>query len=59
MATIPAKTLLNEVRFVDLGAQYRAIATEVDQAMAAVLRDTDFILGRAVNQLEEEFAAFC
>lgn len=59
MAAIPAKTLLNEVRFVDLGAQYRAIATEVDQAMAAVLRDTDFILGRAVNQLEEEFAAFC
>jgi dTDP-4-amino-4,6-dideoxygalactose transaminase len=59
MVTIPAKRLRNEVRFVDLGAQYRALAAEIDPAMAAVLRDTDFILGRAVSQLEEEFAVFC
>lgn len=59
MVTIPASKLHNEVRFVDLAAQYRAIASEIDSAIAAVLCDTDFILGRAVNRLEEEFAAFC
>jgi dTDP-4-amino-4,6-dideoxygalactose transaminase len=59
MVTIPASKLHNEVRFVDLAAQYRAIGTEIDQAIAAVLCDTDFILGRAVNRLEEEWAAFC
>jgi dTDP-4-amino-4,6-dideoxygalactose transaminase len=59
MSGMLAKASLNGVRFVDLGAQYRSIATEVDPAMAAVLGDTDFILGRAVNQLEEEFAVFC
>ncbi|HYN87235.1 MAG TPA: DegT/DnrJ/EryC1/StrS family aminotransferase [Ardenticatenaceae bacterium] len=50
MATIP---------FVDLGAQYAAIEDEVNAAMAEVLRATDFILGRAVGQFEEEFAAYC
>lgn len=59
MSTIPANRLRSEVRFVDLGAQYRAFAAEIDPAMAAVLRDTDFILGRAVSELEEEFAVFC
>jgi dTDP-4-amino-4,6-dideoxygalactose transaminase len=59
MVTIPASKLHNEVRFVDLAAQYRTIASEIDPAIAAVLSDTDFILGRAVNRLEEEFSAFC
>jgi dTDP-4-amino-4,6-dideoxygalactose transaminase len=59
MVTIPASKLRSEVRFVDLAAQYRAIGAEIDPAIAAVLGDTDFILGRAVDRLEKEFAAFC
>jgi dTDP-4-amino-4,6-dideoxygalactose transaminase len=59
MSTIPANRLRNEVRFVDLGAQYRDLAAEIEPAIAAVLSNTDFILGRAVSQLEEEFAIFC
>jgi dTDP-4-amino-4,6-dideoxygalactose transaminase len=48
-----------QVSFVDLAAQYESIATEVDAAMANVIRKTDFILGEDVRRFEEEFAAFC
>jgi dTDP-4-amino-4,6-dideoxygalactose transaminase len=47
------------VPFVDLGAQYRTIATEINQAISKVIEQTDFILGREVRLFEEEFAAFC
>lgn len=47
------------VPFVDLAAQYAAIAPEVDAAMAAVLRDRTFILGPHVAAFEREFAAYC
>ena len=48
-----------QVPFVDLSAQYAAIAPEVDEAIKKVLRNTDFILGQEVRLFEEEFAAFC
>jgi dTDP-4-amino-4,6-dideoxygalactose transaminase len=48
-----------QVSFVDLAAQYRTIETEVNAAIAEVLRRGDFVLGRAVEQFEEEFAAYC
>jgi dTDP-4-amino-4,6-dideoxygalactose transaminase len=47
------------VPFCDLGAQYRAIAAEVNRAVLKTIRDSDFILGRDVRLLEEEFADFC
>jgi dTDP-4-amino-4,6-dideoxygalactose transaminase len=47
------------VPFVDLGAQYRAIAAEIDHAISKVIQDADFILGREVRLFEEEFAEFC
>jgi dTDP-4-amino-4,6-dideoxygalactose transaminase len=47
------------VPFVDLGAQYRTITTEINQAISKVIQETDFILGREVHLFEEEFAAFC
>ena len=47
------------VPFVDLKAQYQAIATEVDEAMRRVVADADFILGKDVELFEEEFAAYC
>src|SRR5438034_2441093 len=40
------------VPFVDLGAQYRTIATEVNQAISKVIEQTDFILGREVHLFE-------
>ena len=47
------------VPFVDLGVQYRAIATEIDDAISKVIQDADFILGNEVRLFEEEFAEFC
>jgi dTDP-4-amino-4,6-dideoxygalactose transaminase len=47
------------VPFVDLSAQYKAIQKAVDEAMADVLRKTDFILGEEVELFEQEFATFC
>jgi len=47
------------VPFVDLAAQYAAIAEEINEAILKVVHGTDFILGRDVGFFEEEFAAFC
>src|ERR1700746_3100003 len=47
------------VPFVDLGAQYRDIASEINDAIAKVIQEADFILGHEVRLFEEEFAAFC
>lgn len=54
----PSQQRVN-VPFVDLKAQYATIADEIDDAMKRVMRNTDFILGRDVAALEEEFAAYC
>src|SRR5258707_5062718 len=48
-----------QVPFVDLGAQYRTIAAEINEATSRVIQEADFILGREVRLFEEEFAAFC
>jgi dTDP-4-amino-4,6-dideoxygalactose transaminase len=48
-----------QVPFVDLQAQYPAIALEISEAVAKVIHDADFILGRDVGLFEEEFAAYC
>ena len=47
------------VPFVDLPAQYAAIAADIDRAIDGVLESSDFILGRDVGAFEEEFAAYC
>ena len=47
------------VPFVDLSAQYQSIETDVNAAMARVLQRCDFILGGAVEQFEDAFAAYC
>jgi dTDP-4-amino-4,6-dideoxygalactose transaminase len=54
---MPSKQL--QVPFVDLSAQYPTIAPEINEAVAKVIHDTDFILGREVGLFEEEFAAYC
>ncbi len=47
------------VPFVDLQSQYRSIQEEVDAAVLAVMARGDFIMGQAVEQFEEAFAAYC
>jgi dTDP-4-amino-4,6-dideoxygalactose transaminase len=48
-----------QVPFVDLAAQHATIEHEITQALGDVLRRGDFILGKDVAALEEEFAAYC
>jgi len=48
-----------QVPFVDLAAQYRTIAAEINDATSRVIQKADFILGREVTLFEEEFAGFC
>jgi dTDP-4-amino-4,6-dideoxygalactose transaminase len=48
-----------KVPFVDLRAQYQALASEMQQVISAVLDRGDFILGEEVGLFEEEFAAYC
>lgn len=47
------------MKFLDLRAQYQTIKTEIDAAIEAVVRETDFIMGRAVNELESAVAQYC
>ena len=48
-----------QVPYLDLGAQYRALKTEIDAAVISVLDSTQFILGPEVAAFEREFSAFC
>lgn len=49
----------SKIPFVDLKAQYRAIADEVSPAVQSVIDSCAFILGPEVTKFEEEFAKFC
>ncbi len=46
------------IPMVDLKAQYHALKTEIDTAIADVLENTQFILGPNVQQLEREIAHY-
>ncbi len=48
-----------KVPFVDLRAQYASLASDVQQAISAVLERGDFILGKELLLFEEEFAEYC
>lgn len=47
------------VPFVDLVANHQSIADEVNAVVAGVMERGDFVLGQAVSDFEEEFAAYC
>jgi dTDP-4-amino-4,6-dideoxygalactose transaminase len=51
----PALTL--EVPFLDLKAQYRALAPEINRAVARVLESAQFVGGPFVENFEDEFAS--
>jgi dTDP-4-amino-4,6-dideoxygalactose transaminase len=57
--TLSKELVTMQVPFVDLEAQYQAIAPEVQRAINDVLQRTDYILGRAVDNFEREYAAYC
>src|SRR4030088_1515637 len=46
------------IPMVDLKAQYRAIKSEIDEAVGRVLENAHFILGPEVAAFEEEFARY-
>jgi len=47
------------VRFVDLEAQIQSLQPALSDAIEAVLRRGDFILGKDVEEFEREFADYC
>jgi dTDP-4-amino-4,6-dideoxygalactose transaminase len=49
---------MTTIPFVDLQAQHRALQEELGAAIAEVMQNCDFILGRAVEGFEKEFAQF-
>ncbi len=47
------------IPFLDLQAQYRSLKPEMDTAMQRVLDESSYVLGPAVEQFEQSFAAYC
>ncbi|GFP28239.1 DegT/DnrJ/EryC1/StrS family aminotransferase [Candidatus Hakubella thermalkaliphila] len=47
------------IPLVDLKAQYRSIAEDINTEIAEVLHNADFVLGKAVGLFEKEFASYC
>ncbi len=47
------------VPLVDLRAQYESIREEIDRAIGDALERSEFVLGRAVEAFEREFATYC
>jgi dTDP-4-amino-4,6-dideoxygalactose transaminase len=46
------------ITFLDLSAQYESIKTEIDDAIANVIRDSAFIGGKYVKEFEQKFADY-
>ena len=51
-------TLALEVPFLDLKAQYRELAPEINRAVASVLESAQFVGGPFVDNFEQEFASY-
>ena len=47
------------IPFLDLGAAYRELQSQIDDAVARVLASGHYILGPQVDAFESEFAAYC
>jgi len=47
------------IPFLDLKAQHASIRPELDAAIDRVFESSQFVLGREVEQFEQEFASFC
>ena len=51
-------TLALEIPFLDLKAQYRALAPEINRAVTSVLESAQFVGGAFVENFEQEFASY-
>lgn len=51
--------LKKEIPILDLHAQYQVIGREIEEAVNAVLKSQQYILGPEVKELEKEIAAYC
>src|SRR5580704_15433420 len=58
MPASTSKTSLQSFPFLDLKAQYRTIAAEIDAAIQRVMESQQFILGPEVESLEREIGAY-
>ena len=47
-----------QIPFVDLKAQYRAISVEIETAISTVVMNTSFVLGKPVADFERAFAKY-
>ncbi|NJK39328.1 MAG: DegT/DnrJ/EryC1/StrS aminotransferase family protein [Oscillatoriales cyanobacterium RM1_1_9] len=52
-------SILTTVPFVDLQLQHQPIQAEINQAIQSVIQRGDFVLGKAVAELETNFAQAC
>ena len=50
---------MSDIPFLDLGASYREIKQELDEAYQRVMSSGWYILGQEVTAFEREFAAYC
>jgi len=48
-----------KVPYIDLKGQHASLKREISSAVDKVFRDSDFILGKSVSELERKFAAYC
>lgn len=48
-----------KIPLVDLKRQYQSIKEEIDEAIANVIGDSAFILGKYTDQFEQDFADYC
>lgn len=53
------RTDIQQVPFLDLHAQHRPLRPALDEALAAIIDLNAFTLGPAVQDFEEQFAAYC
>ena len=51
--------MANKIKFLDLTKQYKSIKKEIDVAIKKVLNNSNFILGKEVEEFEKEVAEFC
>ena len=47
------------MKFIDLAAQYQSIKKEIDEAIESTIASSSFIMGPAVEELENSIAKYC
>lgn len=50
---------MNKINFLDLKRQYDSINIEINNKIQEVINNSDFILGKDVEEFEKNFAEFC